>query len=1076
MPFKLAHLLNTEEPESDVEGVLNLAYKDEHHGLMTPLSSDTMSPHSEHEPSVAVCSEAATSDYRRSALESRFPGMSWVDLVGGLGDVPNGLSKPEMDLVVAEWYRPGPINYESLEKQCALRTMRQIHTKIGHLEDTYGSLKNELDESHISTFETCHDLALYLIHDVASFLPDMSSTEIRKLFAAHFPYKPRWLPGEINYITECLKSGESLDFVADALVLRTQAEAKTKYDSTQRKLLAVAAAPPPPVILTPEEKEHLAQISWFIEKDLTLSGIKSVITDGSHQQIINDILAEIARLGGSQKVPFTKTETDFLRGALQQKRTPRLIHLELPFRSEAEIEEKLKKLEIACVRQKKFANDIERLIYEAQWYASMADETTGGRKRRHTRDAVGLQDLKEEAVTKKKTRVELTAEELEEKQIASKIRREKLAENRKKRAEEKELLKRQRLESPKPRVIVLRGHKQKQKQRVSELLEDAKWFQSVTGDGSCVKQGEKRKRKQAYHLVPEFQNRLQLKLAQRKLVEKKIEKGSKRKRSSKLLKEELSDSESDSDTDELKELQEAMKKTGRLTEIEEVSPFDPVDILHDTIVPLNGRQLFNDAIASGATRHAQIEFSSNLLMLEADDLLPLTNKLAVEVIKDNVKSYKSMPLTFPPLKIVGRSGKSDINPANLVSVRYLLYTQHTEQFVLAHPKSNELDSIFELQKIFQIHFALYFSHSPVLKKIIYEDYCTKLSESVSNNDFSAFMVVIDKWNALMLELSPYSLQVDPAVDINKRLRKYLSKDSWKQPTALELKLTTFFFEISLGDKSSPSNVVKAEKLDSILGPTTWEGYKTAFHDLRPMTYSKTFINLLNQMEGISRFSVQQLLLRAYTRIVSPDSKKLRSYKAFTAEVYGELLPSFVSEVLSKVGLTPDQKFYDLGSGVGNTTFQAALEFGVKDSGGCEIMKHASKLTSLQDTYIKKQMKEWGLNPLNLSFALLQSFVDNEEVRKKCVDCNVLIVNNYLFDFPLNVEVGKLLYGLKPGSKIISLRNFIPPRYKAGEDKTVLDYLKVEKFEMSDYLSVSWTANKVPYYISTVEKEILPEYL
>lgn len=30
--------------------------------------------------------------------------------------------------------------------------------------------------------------------------------------------------------------------------------------------------------------------------------------------------------------------------------------------------------------------------------------------------------------------------------------------------------------------------------------------------------------------------------------------------------------------------------------------------------------------------------------------------------------------------------------------------------------------------------------------------------------------------------------------------------------------------------------------------------------------------------------------------------------------------------------------------------------------------------------------------------------------------------------------------------------------------------------MSDVLSVSWTANKVPYYISTVEESILKEYL
>ena len=113
--------------------------------------------------------------------------------------------------------------------------------------------------------------------------------------------------------------------------------------------------------------------------------------------------------------------------------------------------------------------------------------------------------------------------------------------------------------------------------------------------------------------------------------------------------------------------------------------------------------------------------------------------------------------------------------------------------------------------------------------------------------------------------------------------------------------------------------------------------------------------------------------------------------------------------------------------------------------------------------------------MNLTFALSQSFVNNDAVRDVCLDCDVLIINNYLFDGELNAQVGRLLYGLRPGTKVISLRNFISPRYKASFD-TVFDYFLVEKHEMSDIMSVSWTANKVPYYISTVQESILPDYL
>ena len=222
--------------------------------------------------------------------------------------------------------------------------------------------------------------------------------------------------------------------------------------------------------------------------------------------------------------------------------------------------------------------------------------------------------------------------------------------------------------------------------------------------------------------------------------------------------------------------------------------------------------------------------------------------------------------------------------------------------------------------------------------------------------------------------------------------------------------------------------------------------------------------------------MHQILSRVYARVVSISSNKLRYYKAFTAEVYGELLPCFTSEVLTKVGMKPHHKFYDLGSGVGNTTLQAALEFGAALSGGCELMAHASKLTLEQSNMVQRNLSVFGLKQLNLEWALLQSFADNEQVRRTVIDCDILIVNNYLFDAELNYKVGKLLYGLRPGSKIVSLRNFISPRYKASFDDTVFDYLQVEKHEMEHNMSVSWTANKVPYYISVVQKEVCKQYL
>ncbi|EGV62573.1 hypothetical protein CANTEDRAFT_115043 [Yamadazyma tenuis ATCC 10573] len=338
----------------------------------------------------------------------------------------------------------------------------------------------------------------------------------------------------------------------------------------------------------------------------------------------------------------------------------------------------------------------------------------------------------------------------------------------------------------------------------------------------------------------------------------------------------------------------------------------------------------------------------------------------------------------------------------------------------------------------------------------------------------------------MLYLSPtYKGNELLSVDVNPEIREFVT-DSFTKPTAGDLNLKDFYNEVCNKPPASMENETEEDADPEIESELQFETMleeqplKSATEVVagieRPKTYIQDFFNGLKSKTTISRYCMQQLLIRVYSRVVSTRSRELRRYKAFTAEVYGELLPSFVSEVMTKVDFKPNQKFYDLGSGVGNTSFQAAIEFGAAFSGGCELMEHASRLTAIQKLVLDKHLKIFGLKPLNLRFALAQSFVNNPVVKNDVLDCDVLIVNNYLFDMKLNFEVGRLLHGLRPGTKIISLKNFITPRYKSTGDNTVFDYLEVEKHEMSDFFSVSWTANKVPYYISTVMPTIRDQYL
>lgn len=1174
LPLNLAQLLNSENEDSDlklttransVEAERSPSSKDktsedqsstdssgrsimrithglllqDQHGLLTPESLENLSPLGSTSISVETdLKHCLGVDARKSTLLSKYLHLTWSEIKKEAISllVEGAFTKGETDLIVHEWHSSGPIDYNMLEEECFCRNSKAIQNLVATLSTYYSDIENP-NLLVISTLETCLAREEYLRSDVLRYLPEEFIPTLQALLPSRLRVRPRWLPHEVEYITHCIKNDVPEELMRKELIIRTPSQIRYKTEALTKKIRKSEPQKTPEKVVKDPIFEAL--INDILLNDLTYTGILRLIRRNQTQKVMQGLRNEIEKRGGTSNVPFTKGELDYLRVSVQAKYSPEVVQEELIFRTKDEIDEKLKALQIVCVRQKKFASSVDRLMYEAQWYASMAD--TSRSKRRRVRD--DSDDSKTDSSRSIKKRVERESEtppptigvdvmnrrrEMLEK--AAMKRRETLRlkrEAREKRLQAQRLRAKARTELKAASRRLRSRESERPKTPVHSLLADAEWFQSVTGDGSEIKEGQKRKRKQAMHFVPEFETRQKLKLAKKKMEQKKIvkrvlrKKAIENKRKLKLRpgkrgrgRPKAEDYTDDSEFDSLIDSESEIESTPEIPddgddsseEELEPSPFDPTNMLNDFHIPIGKRQLYNDSISAGLTTPQDINFSDDTLMLEDSDEVPFTDSSVVNVVSSHSRNYKSLPKSFPPFT-VQKDGETIVNPKCIIRVRYLLYPEHNEAFLLALPKSNELNPVLEITKMMQIHGALYFSHSPELQEYIFEEYCQKLKSSVENDKFNQFMIIIDRWNLLMLELTPYPLKFDPSIDINREIRYYLPFNYRKNHSVTDLNLNKFFFDvinnshIKVGPGRKPKQIAlkkliskgtetkvnsndvnEANNLEATESSSNPEDeksqtdYPSKYHNLRPADYPLSFVRIMNSQRTLSRFAVQQILTSAYARIVGPNSRKLRSYKAFTAEVYGELLPSFISEVLTKVGLDSKHLFYDLGSGVGNTTFQAALEFGVKKSGGCEIMTHASNLTSLQANFLKKKLQVWGLNPLRVSFALSQTFVNNTEVRKQCLECDVILVNNYLFEFPLNVEVGKLLYGLRPGSKIISLKNFIPPRYKAGTDQTVLDYLKVEKFEMSDFFSVSWTANKVPYYISTVQRKVCPDYL
>ncbi|KAF6229449.1 hypothetical protein HO173_011576 [Letharia columbiana] len=164
---------------------------------------------------------------------------------------------------------------------------------------------------------------------------------------------------------------------------------------------------------------------------------------------------------------------------------------------------------------------------------------------------------------------------------------------------------------------------------------------------------------------------------------------------------------------------------------------------------------------------------------------------------------------------------------------------------------------------------------------------------------------------------------------------------------------------------------------------------------------------------------------------------LRHYQNGTDNVYGELLPKFISLILKQdVKMMSDQIFVDLGSGVGNCVLQAALEVGC-ESWGCEMMDNACDLAELQEKGIQRSKAD------------------------------VVLVNNQAFTPNLNEDLTNLFLDLKEGAKIVSLKSFVPHGHKITSKNLSAACNRLEVVQKTYFSAcVSWTETAGTYYVST----------
>ena len=173
----------------------------------------------------------------------------------------------------------------------------------------------------------------------------------------------------------------------------------------------------------------------------------------------------------------------------------------------------------------------------------------------------------------------------------------------------------------------------------------------------------------------------------------------------------------------------------------------------------------------------------------------------------------------------------------------------------------------------------------------------------------------------------------------------------------------------------------------------------------------SLVSTVGVPEGIWRLVQDQV----YARIVGPRVEELGRYQAFSDNVYGELLPRFMSEIAQLTSLGPGKVFVDLGSGVGNLLIQTSLQTGA-EAFGCEMMPIPASLASQQITEAQSRWASWGLSGGGAIEAWAGDFGEHTGVRDVLKRADVVLVNNYAFLPKTNENLSLLFLDLQTYSR------------------------------------------------------------
>ncbi|EIN13327.1 DOT1-domain-containing protein [Punctularia strigosozonata HHB-11173 SS5] len=221
--------------------------------------------------------------------------------------------------------------------------------------------------------------------------------------------------------------------------------------------------------------------------------------------------------------------------------------------------------------------------------------------------------------------------------------------------------------------------------------------------------------------------------------------------------------------------------------------------------------------------------------------------------------------------------------------------------------------------------------------------------------------------------------------------------------------------------------------------------------------------------GLPKPVALRIIEETYQRAVGPQIPSLRKYEAFSSHVYGELMPSFISDIVAATHLGPDSLFVDLGAGVGNVVLQAALQTGCR-AYGIEIMPAPARIARAQLEQFRLRCKMWGVSAGEVEMEE-GDMLKSARVSELLSQADVVLVNNKVFAEELNEALRPKFLDLKEGAILVSLKPFVSSLNARLTERNVDDISTIFDVTERPYHSgsVSWGSGGGSYYLHRVDR-------